>query len=509
MHTDETRITRFLSVKIRVHPWRGSGYHEAAQGWQLHRNVILGALTLALVCCSCSSFRGTAALPDLQQLSMANFLPAVRERVQKAYDDARAHPKDPQANGKLGMVLHAHDQLESATVCYQRARLLAPDNFQWVYYLALVQAAVGKNDEAAATFREALRLKPDYLPARLKLADALLAHTQWEEAGKIYEDILKEHPDLPAAHYGLGRVQQGRGDTAAAVERYRKACELFPAYGASHYALALAYRKLGDEEQAQKHFGLYEKTKLSGPPLEDPLRDAVRELNVAAAYYVRQGIELERAGQLEQAAAAHEKALEIDPQLVQAHVNLISLYGRLRQPEKAEQHYRAAVELTPNQAEAHYDYGVLLFGQGKYREAEQAFARALEINPFHPQAHNNLGFLKEQQGRLQEAIRHYRQALENQPDYRLAHFHLGRILVNQKNYREGIEHLLKTLTPEDESTPGYLYALASAYARAGHREAALRYARQARERAAALGQTQLLAGIERDIRILEGPAGRR
>jgi len=462
---------------------------------------------LALFCAACSSgwFRRTPPLPELPQLSMDKFLPAVREQIEKAYQAVRAYPKDAAANGKLGMVLHAHDQYESAAVCYRRAHLLDHASFQWLYYLGIVQSAQGKNDEAAATLRQAVRLDRDYLPAQLRLAESLLAAGNVEESGKLYEAIVSKHADSAAALYGLGRVQSARGNMAAVAESYRKACELFPAYGAAHYALALAYRNLGEKEKSQEHFRLYEKNKNTFPPAGDQLSAAVRELNVGGVALIRQGVELERAGQMEQAAAAHEKALEMDPQLVQAHLNLINLYGRLGQVEKAEQHYQAAVRLNPNQAEAHYNYGVLMFGQRKYREAAQAFERALEINPFHPEAHNNLGYMLEQQGRAQEAVRHYRQAIENKPDYRLAHFHLGRILVNRKNYSEGLEHLLKTLSPEDESTPGFLYAVASAYARSGDRESALRYGRKAREQAAALGQTQLLASIERDLRLLERP----
>ncbi len=152
---------------------------------------------------------------------------------------------------------------------------------------------------------------------------------------------------------------------------------------------------------------------------------------------------------------------------------------------------------------------MLLFDARKYSQAEDAFRKALEINPFHPEAHNNLAYLLEQQGKVGEAIDHYRKAIENKPDYRLAHFHLGRVLVNQRNYQEGIQHLLKTLQPEDDSTPGYLYALGAAYGRASDWQNALLYLRMAREQASRRGQSKLLAGIEKDLRTLEDRVGNR
>ena len=83
------------------------------------------------------------------------------------------------------------------------------------------------------------------------------------------------------------------------------------------------------------------KTSSAGLLLEDPLLDAVKQLHIGAHHYLKQGVSLEAAGHLAQAAAEHERALEIDPKLEQAHINLISLYGRLGQPAKAETHYKA------------------------------------------------------------------------------------------------------------------------------------------------------------------------
>jgi tetratricopeptide (TPR) repeat protein len=243
--------------------------------------------------------------------------------------------------------------------------------------------------------------------------------------------------------------------------------------------------------------------------LQDPLLDAIRELHIGAHQYLKQGVSLEASGQIEQAAQAHERALEIDPKLEQAHVNLISLYARLGQPVKAETHYRTLLTINPNLAEAHYNFGVLLTGQRRHSEAADAFRKALEISPFYAEAHNNYAYLLLNEGRLEEATRHFQSALENKPNYRLAHFHLGRILLHQGKTPEAIDHFLQTLGADDDSTPGYMYALGAAYARIGNRQSALQYIREARQRASEFGQKELLASIERDLKILEQSEGRR
>lgn len=223
------------------------------------------------------------------------------------------------------------------------------------------------------------------------------------ESQRLYETVISKYPEVAQAHYGLGRVKAAKKEPAAAISHLRRAIEIFPAYGAAHYALALAWRDAGDQTKAREHLQLYQQHKTRRPALPDPLLQAVDELNVGATERIRQGIALEAEGKIEGSIAEHERALEINPQLIQAHINLIQLYGRTHQAEKAEQHYRATVALNPNIAESHYDFGVLLTGERRFAEARQAFERALEINLNYAEAHFNVGALLLQSGKLDEA----------------------------------------------------------------------------------------------------------
>ncbi len=227
------------------------------------------------------------------------------------------------------------------------------------------------------------------------------------------------------------------------------------------------------------------------------------ERNAKASEHLKRGAALENAGKIEEAIAAQEQALEIHPGLVQAQINLISLYGRAKQFDKAEKAYRGALGIDPDLPEIHYNFGVLLVGQERFGEAAQAFRRCLELNPYYAEAHHNYALLIEREGKLDEAATHYRKAIENKPGYRSAHFYLGRILVNQDKLSEAVEQFLKTLTPEDEDTPRFTYALGATYIRAGDRQKGIHYLREALKRASALNQTQLANGIERDLKTLE------
>jgi tetratricopeptide (TPR) repeat protein len=467
-------------------------------------------LALAASAWATDSSRQSSSLPELPEVNPDGFPPAVRDKVREAYAAVRANPEAPAVNGKLGMLLHAYQPAdERAEICYRRARRFDPKSFRWAYYLGLVQAARGNTGEAISTLREALRLDPDYLPAQIKLSEWLLASDSAQEAQALLEGIVRRYPDSAQAHYVLGRARKANEDLTGAVEAFRRACELFPYFGVAHYALGLAYKLLGEDERAGEEFALFKAHKYDIPGTGDRLQAELNALYINPTEQMDLGVELARQGKLEQAAAAHEKALETDPQMTRAHINLISLYGRLKQYEKAEQHYQEAVRQDPDSEESHYNYGVLLTRWGKHQEAEKAFRKAVAADPGHAEARNNLGDLLQRQSRLAEAEAEFRKAIESRPGFPQAHFNLGRILVNRGNHREGIQELLKALNTEDpDSRPSYLYAVGAAYVRAGEKETGVNYMRLAREKAAAQRQEKLLESIDRDLETLKARDGR-
>ena len=457
------------------------------------------ALAVSLLLCACSRRPDLPALPELR---IETFQPSVRSEVEEAWASVKASPLDTAANGRLGMVLHAHEQFGAAKVMYQRARALDPKQFAWPYYLAHVEGSLGNRAAALEALDAAARIDAAYGPLRLRRAEILLDQGNLEESGRQFADLLREQPASAAAWYGQGRVRLALGDAAGAVDPLRKATELCPQYGAAHHALAQALRSLGRQEEAHRHTELSQRYRTTGPALDDRWIAEVSQLNRGAAELLRMAKTAEEQGRLAEAEELSRRALAADPKSVEAHVNLISLCGRGGKFVEAAEHYQQAVALNPNHAEAHYNYGVMQFEQKNLREARRAFEKALEANRYFADAHNNLGYLLEMEGQAAEALKHYRAAVENQPGHRLAHFHLGRLLANQRRYPEAIRHLEQTLSPEDASTPGYLYALGAVYGRSGDRVRSVDLMTQARDKAVALGQSTLVASIEKDLMTL-------
>lgn len=140
---------------------------------------------------------------------------------------------------------------------------------------------------------------------------------------------------------------------------------------------------------------------LPPPPPSAPALTAEQWFNLAS--------ELE-ATSPEEARRAYHQALELDPALADAHVNLGRLYHQAKEGGKAEAHYRAAIEHAPDDPTPHFNLGVLLEDLKRATEAIGAYRQALARDLEFADAHYNLGLLFETLGRRAEAIHHLRLA---------------------------------------------------------------------------------------------------
>ena len=165
--------------------------------------------------------------------------------------------------------------------------------------------------------------------------------------------------------------------------------------------------------------------------------------NSAEAHY-NLGLVLATCRRTDEAIAQYEKALELDPDYAEAHNNLGCALVSCKRVDEAVVHWETAVKLKPDSANAHYNLGNAMAGRGQIDEAITYYQKALEIQPHYAEAHNNLGNVLVSLGRFDEAIVHYQKALEVKPDYTNARNNLGIV----QSRREGI---LKDLAQRRES----------------------------------------------------------
>jgi len=122
------------------------------------------------------------------------------------------------------------------------------------------------------------------------------------------------------------------------------------------------------------------------------------------------------------AAEAAIRALQIDPDLAEAHATLGYVKHYDWQWAEAERELRRALELNPSYALGHIWYANFLVCRKRLDEAVAEVRKAEELDPLSMVVLTNVGWTLAFTGRLQEAIDHYHKALALDRDYVQAHW---------------------------------------------------------------------------------------
>lgn len=127
------------------------------------------------------------------------------------------------------------------------------------------------------------------------------------------------------------------------------------------------------------------------------------------------GLTLSHKGNLDQAIAHYQKALQINPEYSHAHSNLGLALARSNRHEKAIFHCRKAIQINPNMSVAYSTMGISCVKLGRLSEAITFFETALQINPGNAIDYSNLAGALLISGLYDDAIRNYRKAMEIDP----------------------------------------------------------------------------------------------
>jgi tetratricopeptide (TPR) repeat protein len=118
---------------------------------------------------------------------------------------------------------------------------------------------------------------------------------------------------------------------------------------------------------------------------------------------------------LERAAAAYRRALELDPYLVAALINLANVHYSRDEVVEAQALYERAIGLEPDFFEAHFNLGNIYHDLGRFAEAQSCYREALRLNPLYADAHFYLAVTFEKLGQSQDARPHWKAYRELAP----------------------------------------------------------------------------------------------
>jgi TolB-like protein/DNA-binding winged helix-turn-helix (wHTH) protein/Tfp pilus assembly protein PilF len=278
---------------------------------------------------------------------------------------------------------------------------------------------------------------PDVLALQSDVAQAIARKVEVTVTGKEEQRLTASHTVLPEAYesylkgLSLLNYSNTQADIKKSIPYFEEAIRRDPAFAPAYVGLADAHADL-------------EMVVVGG----DPHRERPK------------------------VASAVRKALELDPNLAEAHVLLAGIAQEQWHWAEAETEYRRALELNPNNSDGYAGLAHWLLCQGRTDEALASAERARELDRLGSKT-SDVAWILFQSRHYDQAIRELRSSLAVRPNGADRLWVLGFTLVINGQAREAIP-LLERAAALAHRSSGFIDVLGAAYARAGRRSDALR-----------------------------------
>ena len=295
-----------------------------------------------------------------------------------------------------------------------------PPDWAELNLLGSVYLRLARFEDARASLEQALALADNHADTHYKLGTIHLATEDAGAAVHFLQTAVQFRSNFPAAHAALGMAHLRLRQFPAARSALEKGVSMGPTV---QVYLGMAYEKLGEAERALEVY-----------------QDAIASAPGFFASHQYRGSLLLKQGRLDEARKHLQKAVDLQPNLPDAHLSLARI--------QFEQGDRSAALATLERAQDHasdpsadfeHGLGILLGLLGRHEQAREALEQAVRKNPDHIQYLLELATMLQQMGDHAAAAESIEGALERFPDRPELHHLLGFSRYELRQFREALE----------------------------------------------------------------------
>jgi tetratricopeptide (TPR) repeat protein len=195
--------------------------------------------------------------------------------------------------------------------------------------------------------------------------------------------------------------------------------------------------------------------------LEKALMDPVRSVRIAAAWALRETLDLEGA-----AGKDLLHMLRLNGDQPSGQMQLGQFHFARGDAKKAVEHMEKAVSWDPNSPPFHHDLALIHSSTGNTAKAIQKLQDTIKLAPNEARYRYELGLAYSESGDLEQTVAALREAVRLEPAFARAWYNLGLALNGLKRTDEALQALLsgESADPRD---PGIPYARATILAQLG------------------------------------------
>ncbi len=348
-------------------------------------------------------------------------------------------PRSWQVQRDLGRAWQALGENGEAVASLERALQLSPDNAEIYFYLGLALQARRDTDGALAQFRRAAELQPRSPDAWNNVGTALAKEGQFADAIPFFRKALDLRSSFPQARENLkaalrlAEEAKGRGLSAASAPAAAAVTGTAPVLKPGPARV--------EPERTQRHLKqahAFLATGRTADAKQELLRALEIDPNSVDALMMLSGIATTNRA-YDEAEILCRQALTLQPTSVPITISLAASLRDCGRRDEAEGLFRAVLEDEPDQVNGLVGLAVTLVFMGRMQEALPLGERAAALEPNNPEALMVLGNLLLANGRLDEAEAPLRGALENGSNNPASLLNLSAMLGHVGRYDEAVD----------------------------------------------------------------------
>lgn len=210
----------------------------------------------------------------------------------------------------------------------------------------------------------------DHVEARIALARSLVTLDSVDTALDVLRAATRKYPQNNWAWFWMGSIQVENGAVDAGIGALQRAVSIQPHFLEAQTKLSEALIRAGRLDEAQ--------LQLEEVVRQDPVHQPRSWYNLGLVYLQqRKGI---------QAQDAFLEASRLDPDLVDAHIQLGSAYLQQKHLKEAELAFRRAIAADENNPAGYGSLALVFLQRGETQRAKQLLQTVLRLDPGHQAA---------------------------------------------------------------------------------------------------------------------------
>lgn len=334
-------------------------------------------------------------------------------------------------------------------------------------------AEIGKELGVGSIVEGSVRKAGDVIRIAVNLIDANTQEQVWSnQFDRSFQDIFSIQSEIAKKIAASLKVEILQKEKKQIENKATKDLDAYNAYLNGRY-----YWNLRTEESLNKAIDYF------SIALEKDAKYCLAYSGLADSYSALAVLEFQPPSLVfPKAREAAERAIQIDPNLAEAHTSLgLVRFQYDRDWEGAEIEFKKAIELNANYSTAHLFFADYLKAMGRFDQAIEEVKRAQQLDPMSLTINTAFGHVLYLSRQYDLAIEQYKKAIELDPGFLPAHLWFGRPYLQKGMYTEAISEVSKALKLSGESTMA-LSVMGHVFASAGMMQEARDLALKLKER---------------------------